>query len=305
MAVVSAFPVQAQWGRIAFSDAGDFSEAAIVRGVQATQAQCAAASHAVWAQVPGGEAECIQYWTAGFDVLPARRAVVFFHGDVYVGTGKTGRSYLEQSSAGLQRNADVWAQRLGVPYIFVGRPGTHGSSGDHMQRRRRLESELISAAMDVLKQRYGIEEWVAAGQSGGGHVTSALLTLRGDIVCAVPTSAVSSPRIRWQMMGRSRDTTNYADAYEPTEHLDKGRMHPQLRVFVLGDPDDRNVFWPAQTVMADALRQAQVPVQVLTGTGLGPQFHALPNAARTVAGWCARDFGTDEILERVARGLKG
>ena len=71
------------------------------------------------------------------------------------------------------------------------------------------------------------------------------------------------------------------------------------------DPDDSNVFWAAQTVMADALDQAQIPVQVLQGQGSGPEAHDLSNSSRVVAGWCAKGMGTDEIAGRAARGLKG
>jgi dienelactone hydrolase len=56
-----------------------------------------------------------------------------------------------------------------------------------------MESRQINAALDVLKQQWSIKEFVIAGQSGGGHVTASLLTMRNDIVCAVPTSAPSSP----------------------------------------------------------------------------------------------------------------
>lgn len=301
-----ALPGQAQIQRVAFSEQGDFSEAAIMRGVRATQAQCDASANSVWVAT-GDEAgdECLKYWKSGFDTLPAKRAIVFFHGDIFMGAGNTGKGYLEQTNAQLQKNADSWARHLGTPYIFFARPGTHGSSGDHMQRRRAGESALISAALDQLKKRYGIEEWVVAGQSGGGHVTSALLTRRSDIVCAVPTSAISSPRIRWKMAGRNKDMTNYSDSFEPTEFIVKAKMHPRLRVFVLGDPKDSNVFWPSQTVLADAMQQAQIPVRVLQGEGAGPDAHWLSNSARVVAGWCAKDMGLKEITERAARGLKG
>jgi len=174
-----------------------------------------------------------------------------------------------------------------------------------MQRRRKTESELISAALDELKKRYGVEEWVVAGQSGGGHVTSALIAERADIVCAVPTSAVSSPRIRWEMMGRTRDTTNYADSYEPSNFISKSRTNPSLRVFVLGNPKDKNVFWPSQTVMADSLKMAKIPVETLEGEGTGPDGHGLSNSSRIVAGWCAQDISTEEILVRAAKGLRG
>lgn len=57
--------------------------------------------------------------------------------------------------------------------------------------------------------------------------------------------------------------------------------------------------------MADALNQAQIPVQVLQGQGSGPEAHVLSNSSRVVAGWCAKEMDTDEIVRRAARGLKG
>jgi pimeloyl-ACP methyl ester carboxylesterase len=296
---------QALYGRENFTEAGDFSEAAILNGVRATQSQCTQTANAVWAAPSTTDAECLRYWAAGFDAAPVKRAVVFFHGDIFVGIGKTSSGYLGTSQAAQQAAAQNWAKKLGVPYIAIGRPGTHGSSGDHMQRRRRPESEIISAALDQLKTRLGVEEWVVAGQSGGGHVTASLLTLRNDIVCAVPTSSPSSPRTRWELIGRTRDTTNYADSYEPWEHLAKDRMHPAVRVLVLGDPKDKNVFWASQTVLADALKKINVPVAVLSGEGLGPDSHGLSNSARLVAGWCAKDTPTTEIESLAAKGLKG
>ena len=144
-----------------------------------------------------------------------------------------------------------------------------------------------------------------AGQSGGGNVTASLLTMRSDIVCAVPTSAPSSPRIRWTIHGRTKDTTGYTDSYEPTEHLDKARMNKQLRVFMVGNPEDTNVVWPSQIILADKLKEIGIPVQILPGEGTGPDRHSLSRSARIVAGWCAKDWSDEKILDAAAKGLKG
>ena len=174
-----------------------------------------------------------------------------------------------------------------------------------MQRRRPAESKLISAGLDELKKRLKIDEFVLVGQSGGGHVTASLIALRSDVICAVPASANSSPRIRWQTLKWTRDSTGYDDSYEPHEHVDKSRMHPQLRVFVLGDPNDKNAVWASQTVLADKLRAAAVPVDVLTGEGVGANAHGLGKSAITVAGWCANNVPSEEIVRRAAAGLRG
>lgn len=291
--------------RIAFTERGDFSEAAIRRGVEATKKQCDKVTGAVWASTSDHGAECIRFWIAGFGNGPTARAVVFFHGDVWVGEGKTSPRYLKSSIESVQNDADGWARRIKSPYIFVGRPGTHGSSGDHMQRRRIGESLLLSAALDRIRQHLQIGEFVVAGQSGGGHVTAALLTHRTDIVCAVPTSAPSSPRIRWEMKGLRRDTTGFADSYEPTGHLDRARMHRHLRVFVLGNPKETNVLWPSQEILATRLAQIGVPVNTLHGQGVGPDGHGLADSGRIVAGWCFHDLSTTEIVRSAAKGLRG
>jgi hypothetical protein len=107
----------AQCGRAEFSDAGDFSESAILRGVKATQAQCAAAANTVWAATASSGAECIKYWKAGFGDQPVKRAIVFFHGDIFVGVGKTSKTHLDITNAQLQKNADDCAKKLGMPYM--------------------------------------------------------------------------------------------------------------------------------------------------------------------------------------------
>jgi hypothetical protein len=121
----------------------------------------------------------------------------------------------------------------------------------------------------------------------------------------VPTSAPSSPRIRWEMMGRSKDTTNYTDSYEPWRFIRKETVHPALRVMVLGNPADKNVFWASQTILADALAKAGIASWVLEGEGSGPDAHGLKNSARIVAGWCATGTSTSDIMARAAKGLKG
>lgn len=290
---------------VAFAAQPEFSEAAVRNGVAATKEQCDRVDNAVWAQTAASGQACLRYWAAGFSRTASNRAVVFFEGDYWNHTRGLIGGYRDMTTERLKAGAESWSKQLGVPYVFFARPGVFGSSGDHMQRRRPAESRLISAGLDELKKRLGIDEFVLVGQSGGGHVTASLITLRSDVVCAVPASANSSPRIRWQTLGWTRDATGYADSYEPHEHLDKSHMHPKLRVFVLGDPNDKNAVWASQTVLADKLRTAAVPVEVLSGEGVGAQAHGLGRSALAIAGWCANNIPTAEIVRRAADGLRG
>jgi hypothetical protein len=281
-----------------------FTDEAVVRGVQTTQAQCAATAGAVWAQPPGEAGECLRYWFSGLDGERGRAALFFFSGDLLV-RDSVAKGYAGTTPAAVQATVDRVPGRYGVPYVFIGRPGTYGSSGDHKQRRRVAEGRLVSAAIDEIKRRHAIGDIAVAGLSGGGHVVASLLGDRSDIVCAVPTSAVASPRRRVAARGWTIDATGYADSYEPAEHLEARRMHPALRVFVLGDPQDSNVPWPVQTFLADQLRAARVPAEVLQAEGLGPERHFILQSALLVGAMCLQGKTTDEIRQRAAQGLKG
>lgn len=305
-ALVAALCGTAQAQRVAFSAGdGNFSAQALVQGVQATAGQCAGVPQAVWARAPSGEAECIRYWAAGLPAgAPAGRVLFYIPGDQLV-FDQAESSYASHSPKSIQAAADGMHARTGVPFILLSRPGIFGSSGEHKQRRRELEPRLMSAALDEIKRRHGIQELVLVGLSGGGHTVASLLGWRADIVCAVPASAVSSPRLRWQGMGQTADLTGHADSYEPVEHLRRETFHPRLRVFVLGDPKDSNVTWATQTPLATRLKELGAAVELVTAEGGGPQRHFLGGSGQAVGSLCLRDRPTQEILEVAARGLKG
>lgn len=301
-ALLLGLPAQAFLGRLEFVADDHFAGATLRRGIQATEEQChTAGAAAVWAPVSPRLGECIKYWSAGLTESTGR-VVLFLHGDFYQ---ERPESHERLSGAKLSADAAVWSRRLRAPYIYLGRPGTHGSSGDHRRRRTSDESLIVSKALDALKQRHGITEFVVAGQSGGGHLTASLLTLRDDIVCAVPTSAPSSPRIRYLKLGRTRDVTNF-DSYEPVQHLKANPVHERLRVFILGDPADSNVFWESQVVLAEPLKERGIEHAIVEGEAVGPERHGLNNSARTLAGLCFHDRSTDEIREHLRlRKIKG
>ena len=284
---------------------GNFTAAQLAQGVAATPSQCAGLAHTVWAQVPGGQAECIRYWAAGLPASgPVPRVMVYIPGD-QMAFDQADASYTTRNPKIVQGLADGMQARAGVPFILLSRPGTFGSSGEHKQRRRELEPRLMSAALDAIKARHGITELVLVGLSGGGHIVASLLGWRSDIVCAVPTSSVSSPRLRWQGMGRTADLTGHADSYEPVDHLRREVFHPQLRVFVLGDLKDSNVVWATQTPLAERLKALGADVTLLNGEGSDAQRHALGGSGQRVGAMCLRGATTQDILDTAALGLKG
>jgi hypothetical protein len=272
-----------------FSIEDDFSESSLRRGISATEEKCnSIPEKAIWSPVSSNLAECIKYWSFGL-TANTNKAIVFLHGDV----SPIPSDYSKLTGEMVSRFALEWSRRVKAPYIFIARPGVYGSSGDHSRRRLLEESQIISATLDGLKKKFGINEFVIAGQSGGGHMTTSLLTLRDDIVCAVPTSAPSSPKIRYRKMGRSVDTTNHP-SYEPTENF-TNPVHKDLRVIILGDPKDENVFWESQTILGEILNKRGIPHILLEGQGRGAQRHGLNNAARDVASMCFFNRSFEEI----------
>jgi hypothetical protein len=288
-------------------DTGDgyFTAQALVQGVAATADQCAGVANAVWAQAAGGSAECIRYWASGLPAGGAVPRVMVYIPSDQMAFDQADAGYATRNPKIVQGLADGMQARAGVPFVLLSRPGTFGSSGEHKQRRRELEPRLMSAALDAIKARHGISELVLVGLSGGGHIVASLLGWRSDIVCAVPTSSVSSPRLRWQGMGRTADLTGYTDSYEPVDHLRRDVFHPQLRVFVLGDLKDSNVVWATQTPLADRLKALGADVTLLNGEGSDAQRHALGASGQRVGAMCLRGETTQEIQEAAARGLKG
>jgi hypothetical protein len=287
--------------RVDFSIEDDFSEKSVQLGIKATKEQCGAIPEkAIWSVADASTAECIKFWSSGLNPNTGK-AIVFFHGDKLAGDKVLG-GYKNLTSTQLSEDAIKWSKRLNAPLIYIGRPGTHGSSGDHRRRRLLEEGQLISSTLDGLSKKYGITEFVIAGQSGGGHLTSSLITLRSDIVCAVPTSGANSPRIRFQSMGRARDTTNF-DSYEPTENFNNP-IHKDLRVVILGDPKDSNSVWNSQIIWIDQLTKRKVPHLVLEGAGSGSRRHGLQNSSREIAGMCFHGNTFDEMKD-IQSKLKG
>ena len=195
------------------SETTAFTNRGVVQGIKATEVQCNQTTGAVWAKYDNLEGECIRYWEKGLNNGINKRVILFFHGDILSGNWVNDKSYEKKSPATMLSIWNNFFPDNTKPTIYMSRPGTYGSSGDHSQRRRAAEAKLISAAIDALKKKYQIRELVITGQSGGGHVTVSLITLRSDIICAVPASSPSSPMMRWQLKGRSNDTTGFSNSY--------------------------------------------------------------------------------------------
>lgn len=283
-------------------NADTFKSSSVLAGSVMTVVACQPLDTSIWVTVDG-RGECVRYFHAGLK-NNNEAVLAYFHGD------RTRQNFFSDHRvlSSYRRDADpeILSQKAAekfatyqMPYIWVSRPGVYGSSGDHSERRRPRESKILNAALEGLKDRYRISEWILTGQSGGGHVVASLLTMRNDITCAVSTSGVVSVRERSGMHGWSSDITGYNDYFDPIDHVAKIPANPNRQIFIVGDPRDSNVQSASQKSYAEAVRRAGHKVHLMPSAAGGKSYHALSETGHKVATWCHQKLDAEEIQRKL------
>jgi len=247
----------------------------------------------LWVQPAEGPA-CIRYF-ASSDVDGARLAIVQFSGDRQTLMNRPPAQIPGNTEALRLLDAERSRDRAGVPWVFMARPGTYGSSGDHGKRRELAEVRALDAALDALMQRHRLQRIVIVGHSGGATAGAALLTLgRQRVACAVLTSGAYGLLERARRLGASRgglsDTTGSTRFYDPLMHVDGIAPDPLRRIVLIGNRDDRNTPFDLQVRFADAVAKAGHRIEIRTHPAEPPQYHDLTDriGLRT-ASLCARE----------------
>src|SRR5262249_4624209 len=145
--------------------------------------------------------------------------------------------------------------------IYLARPGTYGSSGEHAKRRTTREIDLISAAIDAIKLRHGYTRLHLAGINMGGHAAAALLSRRTDLGCVVLASSLLSVRSVLAEFARDQDYTGNKNPVDPIMLVDQVMKRPDLRIIVVTDPDDVVISARSQTAYVKRARAAGLPIQ--------------------------------------------
>jgi dienelactone hydrolase len=277
-----------------------FSSADLVSGVRTTESQCdALGNRAVWVVIDN-QGECIRYYLAEWGA--GTQALVYLHDDVVTvngrGEAKPQESYLRLTPASVQNGSTGWSRQLRMPYLFLGRPGVFGSSGDHAKRRTPREIELVSAALDAIKMRHHFERLHIAGFGEGGHTAAALLPRRTDLGCVVLASGLLSVRNRLTELRLNKDVTGDKNPVDPITLADKIGNRPDLRIFVLTDPDDVVISARSQGLYVKRLIAVGLPVRQIFLAALDPYAHVLASEARKVAADCARGVTNEAIVAK-------
>ena len=269
-----------------------------VRTESITRSQCLARPHRIWVAVEDG-VECIAY-IASNELSSRDTAVLFFEGDFPEQDLAPGR--MAQVAAGYQLRVGEAQKRFGLPFIVVARPGLMGSSGFHLIGGRRDEGEVMSAAVDAIKQRYGYRRLAMAGQSGGARIVAQLLVLgRRDIVCAVMGSgAYGVPLAKG---GGNIGTNIFGEPGRkylvPLHRADDIVVSAERRTFVIGDPRDARTPFPGQREWAEKMQALGHHAVLLEAAAQDPEHHGLGDVSLYAAGMCASGRSDKEIADLV------
>jgi pimeloyl-ACP methyl ester carboxylesterase len=277
-----------------------FSGAELLSGKRITQAECAALAGAVWVAVDQ-QGECIRYYHStaggsGADVLLVLTAdVVSTNGR---GEMRPRDYYVKQSPAQMRERSTGWSRSVRMPYLYLGRPGSYGSSGEFAKRRTAREIDLVSAALDAIKSRHGYARFHLVGYSEGGHAAAALLARRTDLGCVVLASSLLSVRSRLAELGRDQDYTGNKNPVDPAALVDQVVKRPDLRIFVVTDPDDVVISARSQTAYVRRASAAGLPVQQIFAAAPDSHAHEVWRVGLSVAVDCARGVGDDAIISK-------
>lgn len=261
-------------------------------GLTTSQADCKWPDSSVWIVV-NGKGDCLRYFHSGLKGA-GQSAHIFLHGDVNFRNYRASERRLKQRISREQRNV------LGIPHIWVSRPGVFGSSGNHRRdRRTRRELDLILKALDAIKRRHRIGQIHLSGQSSGGRLVSLVLAHRNDIGCAVMSSAGLAQRKMFEFKG-FKWRERWLDPMDFVQQITDAKTR---RVFVVGDPFDKVVPFDVQQIFHDELARAGKKSVLISARGKarGPKSHQLAFLGLQIVRWCVSGVSDDEIVSRVRK----
>lgn len=276
----------------------------MVFGTEGRVEYCTNSDRDAWVVVDG-RGDCMRYYHGGSLVAGAEAGdvVVWLHGDLLetrysrnLGLTVHPIDSVARSAAEQMERARQRAAILGVPFVYLGRPGAMGSTGQHGDYRRKREHQLVDAALDVLKNRYGVQRFHLAGHSGGGHVVAALLPLRQDIGCAVLSSGAQALKMMHSLRGINGRMPGLGDMVDPYDLIATIPRREDLRIFVVGDRRDRVVPYFSQRYYYEALRARGFDATLVEVDAPPPDHHGSGAPVERMVAACAKGKPTDSVL---------
>ena len=274
------------------------SVAEMIRGINKTQAQCAATPQTTWVTA-NGRNFCMRYYLAPSGAGESR-PVVFLQGDrlgvlnLRTGAFAVPEGEKDINTDDLMRVAVSLSKQTRNIAIYLGRVGLEGSSGDHRFRHSVLELNVTNSALDAIKKKYNFEGFHLIGQSGGAHLVAGMLSLRNDIGCAVIGSGPLSP---------SRRTGHWDDPalehFNPSNNTAAILRNRAARIMVVTDLADKKVSAEKQTNFVKALQQSGRPVEHYIVQAIDDNRHGVVAYSRLALAGCLKNINQEEIAKEV------
>lgn len=271
-----------------------FTEESVLYGTTTTKEECNQRVNTVWVESEGAQ-ECISYYASGLK-KDNPVVLVHVHGDVAWAEYFRSRvthvesAYMTMNSSRLHSISQKTFLNTKIPFIYLARPGTFGSTGFHGDRHKIKNPRLINAALDAIKTKHNIGKYSLSGQSGGGTVVASILNWRNDIKCAVLASSAGAvwDRLNTKYLGWNSDKYKQL-IYDPSHHIDEMPIDKNRKIIVIGDTEDDNVQFTAQKSYADRVKAAGHSVRVLKATATDKRRHDLANQAVFLAAQCTKN----------------
>ena len=97
------------------------------------------------------------------------------------------------------------------------------------------------------------------------------------------------------------DATGYTDYYDPIDHVGEIPVDPVRRIFIIGDPRDRQVPFSTQRAYYRAVRDAGHGVWLIsTYESRGSEHHGLVHQGHKAVKYCSQGMPPDEIVQRLS-----
>jgi poly(3-hydroxybutyrate) depolymerase len=175
-----------------------------------------------------------------------------------------------------------------------------GSSGRTSLKRTHYETEVMQAAIEKIKAKYGIKELGLVGLSGGGGLVADLIAERQDVLCAVSASGVTSAVSRAKEKGLSADVethTPFSNMWDPIDQLPRVHPMPGFRMFVASDITDGAVSFTSQKNYVRQALKDGLPISQIEVHGTGEVHHETANVGNRIVQACMAGAPTDYIVK--------
>lgn len=276
-----------------------------------SEAQCAEKPNSVWVRLGWMNKGCIRYFPSD-DVGTNKNLIIYLDGDnISPQSSASSNLTMDQFRARYESNtyasmisyANATAKKLNAAFIFLARPGTYGSTGANHQslefRLSRTEPEFINAAIDLIKARYGYERINVVGQSAGGGIVAALLTMgRQDIKCAVMASGASSV----VHLLRDRNQSVKLVPFDPLSDVASIKPDPDRWIIAVSDRHDSLVSFASQSdFINEAVRRGHQAIQLEAHSSDTHIHHGLRNEGFQATKLCIQNMPIDSIGAQLAK----